>query len=255
MKEIVYKVINLLTGGKGLTKKIHGIPVRLPTRYINYFPADYEKENFDFLKSHLGKGDIVLDIGAHIGLFSVIAARITGNEGKIYAFEPSGDTYGLLEKTVAINSLAGIIEPVKGAVGMDSGFITFYESKVVGDNSNSLVSYKTDRELQAVQVKLYSIDGFVKQHNITSLKFIKIDVEGAEYDAIRGAKETLRSLKPVCTLGIHPDAIAAKGDNLGQIYDFIMMNNYKILEGTSPVSRAAFCNTTDLIDFHLLPAE
>ena len=85
MKEFFYSVIDRLTFGKGLKKTFYGHSLRLPTRYINYFPADYEVENFDFLHRHCRPGDVVFDIGAHIGLFAVIAAKITGDKGKVFA--------------------------------------------------------------------------------------------------------------------------------------------------------------------------
>jgi len=177
MKEFIYKLLDLFTGGKGLKKKINGFIVKLPTRYINYFPADYEKENFQFLKRHVKPGDQVLDIGAHIGLFATAAAQLTGNNGKVYAFEPAAETQVLLRQTISINRMENVIEPYSEAMGASSGKTVFYVSPIKGDNSNSLVSYKDDRELQAMEVNMFSIDDFVKNKNLQKLAFIKIDVE------------------------------------------------------------------------------
>ncbi len=252
MKETIYKIIDVFTGGTGLSKRIHGIKVKLPTRYINYFPSDYEKENFDFLKKHVNEGDIVLDIGAHIGLFSVIASRLTGPTGKVFAFEPSGVTHSLLNKTISINGISNIIS-VNAAVGAAPGEITFYVSPVKGDNSNSLVSYKTDRELIPEIVKLYSVDAFVEEKGLKEIRFMKIDVEGAEYDALRGAERTLREIKPVCTLGIHPEAVQAKGDRLGDIYDFVQSCGYILINDNRKIDRDEFIAETGLVDFHMVP--
>lgn len=252
MKEAIYKIIDAFTGGTGLTKQIHGFRVKLPTRYINYFPSDYEKENFDFLRRNVKEGDTIFDIGAHIGLFSVISSRLTGPTGKVFAFEPSGQTYSLLNKTIAINNITNI-RAVHAAVGAGPGEITFYVSPVKGDNSNSLVSYKTDRELIPEKVKMYNIDSFMEEKNLDSVRFMKIDVEGAEYDALRGAEKTLKTMKPVCTLGIHPEAVAAKGDKLGDIFDFVQSCGYRLLLDDKVVSREEFISETGLIDFHMVP--
>ena len=75
MKEVVYKLLDTVTGGKGLRKTINGFSVKLPTRYVNYFPADYEQQNFAFLRKHVKQGDTIMDIGAHIGLFATAAAQ------------------------------------------------------------------------------------------------------------------------------------------------------------------------------------
>ncbi len=253
MKEVIYKILDVFTGKKGLTKSINGYSVKLPTRYINYFPSDYEQENFEFLKQHIKKGDCVFDIGAHIGLFSVIAAQITGNTGKVFAFEPSTETNALLQQTIAINQLDGIIQAHMEAMGAVSGKTTFYVSAVKGDNSNSLVSYKDDRQLFPLEVDMYCIDDFVKNNDIQSLSFIKIDVEGAEYDALLGAQHTLKNLRPVCIVAIHPEPIAAKGDSLEKIYDLIAGNNYQIYYQKKIISKKEFCINRELIDLHILP--
>ncbi len=253
MKEVIYKILDVLTGKKGLSKTINGYSVKLPTRYINYFPSDYEHENFEFLKQHINKGDYILDIGAHIGLFSVIAAQITGQKGKVFAFEPSTETNNLLRQTISINRLDSIIELHAEAMGAISGKTTFYVSAVKGDNSNSLVSYKDDRELFPLEVDMYCIDDFVKNNDIRSLSFIKIDVEGAEYDTLSGAQKTLKDLRPVCIVAIHPEPIAAKGDSLEKIYDLIAGNNYQIYYQKKILSKKEFCSNRELIDLHILP--
>ena len=81
LKEIIYKSLGIITAGKGINRKINGYTLRMPTRYFKYFPEDYEKENFTFLAT-CKKDDVVLDIGAHIGMFAVIASQITGKGGK-----------------------------------------------------------------------------------------------------------------------------------------------------------------------------
>jgi len=253
MKEAVYKILDLFTGNKGLRKTINGFSVKLPTRYINYFPADYERENFDFLRKHVHPGDNVLDIGAHIGLFSTAAAQLTGNVGKVFAFEPAAETNELLKQTIAINHFENLIEPHNEAMGAHSGKTTFYVSAIKGDNSNSLVSYKDDRELHAMEVNMFSIDDFVKNKNIQRLAFIKIDVEGAEYDALMGAINTLKTLKPVCIVAIHPLPIAAKGDSLEKIYDLLIDCGYKIYYEGKIISKTFFCSNQELIDLHILP--
>ncbi len=253
MKELIYSVINFFTFGRGLQKTFHGFAVRLPTRYINYFPAEYEKDNFEFLKKTVKTGDTVLDIGAHIGLFSVVAAKITGNNGKVYAFEPAPATNALLQQTIRINKLENTIEGRNEAMGKENGKTVFFISDVVGDNSNSLVSYKVDRELKGIDITVMSIDSFAKEKNIKKINFIKIDVEGAEYDTIRGADATMTSHRPFISIGLHPNGITAKGDNLGDIYDFIIQHKYEVIYHDKSMSRDEFCSETDLFDVHLMP--
>jgi FkbM family methyltransferase len=254
LKEILFKIIDLATLGQGLEKSFaNGYKVRLPTRYINYFPKDYENENFEFLKQHCKPGAVVIDIGAHIGLFSVVASKVAGKNGKVYAFEPSPSTYAFLQKTIQLNEANNEIETFQKAVSSAVGTTKFYISDDVIDNSNSLVSYLEDRELKGIDIVLTTVDAFAEEKKIKQLGFIKIDVEGAEYDTLRGAEKTLKTLRPYCMVGIHPVAIKAKGDMLVDIYDFIKQCNYKIIVGNKELTKQELITNTDLIDLHLHP--
>ena len=253
MKELIYKLFDMASMGRGLRRTVNGHTLRLPTRYFKYFPKNYEAENFELLRKSCKPGAVIIDIGAHIGLFSVIAAQVTGKTGKVYAFEPAPGTYSLLQKTVAINHGETVIESFKKAVGKENGKITFFISNDLADNSNSLVNYKEDRTLHGIDVAVTSIDNFVKEKNINRLNFIKIDVEGAEYDTLQGAVETLRTLKPVCIVAIHPQPIAAKGDSLEAIYDLIAGCNYRVTLDKKDFSKAALLANTELIDLHIFP--
>jgi FkbM family methyltransferase len=253
MKEIIYKIVDFFTFGKGLKKVYYGYPVRLPTRYINYFPLNYESDNFNFLQQQCKPGDIVLDIGAHIGLFSCIAAKIIGSGGQIFAFEPTPTTNILLKKTIVINELQPLVHVRDEAMGSATGSTTFYISEGSADNSNSMVSYLNDRALHGINIMVLTIDRFVQQEQLPKVNFIKIDVEGAEYDVLLGAGNTLKNLQPSCILAIHPEPIAAKGDKLEDIYDFIDRLNYDITYRGKPISKETFCANKGLIDLHLLP--
>lgn len=253
MKELIYKLVDIASMGKGLKRTVNGHTLRLPTRYFKYFPETYEADNFEFLRESCKPGAVVIDIGAHIGLFSVIASQVVGKSGKVYAFEPAPSTYALLQKTVRINHQEKEIETFQKAVGKETGKITFFISDDKADNSNSLVQYKEDRSLHGIDVAVTSIDNFVQEKNISKLDFIKIDVEGAEYDTLQGAVHTLKSLRPACIVAIHPEPIAAKGDNLEDIYDLITGCNYRITLDKKEFSKAAMLANTELIDLHIYP--
>ncbi|HMO61355.1 MAG TPA: FkbM family methyltransferase [Ferruginibacter sp.] len=251
----IYNLLEKITFGKGLPKTVNGVPVMLPAKYIRYFPSNYEAENFAFLKSSCKEGAVVLDIGAHIGLFSAIAAKVTGNIGKVFAFEPAPKTLPVLHQTIRINSLEKVVEPINDAMGSSSGSITFYASDEEADNSNSLISYKEDRKLNGVEVNINTIDNFVASRKLCHVDFIKIDVEGAEYDTLRGGMAVLKKFRPAFILAIHPEPIAKKGDRLQDIYDLLTALNYNIACNNKPITKADFCSNTGLIDLHCTPVE
>ena len=253
MKELIYKVADFITLGRGLPKTINGFSIRFPTRYVNYFPANYEQHNFQFLKEQVKAGDDVLDIGAHIGLFAVAASSLVKPSGKVYAFEPTDQTIPLLRKTIALNKAENNVQVEQAAVGEKNGVATFYVSDIKADNSNSMVSYKEDRKLFAKDVKLYSIDEYIKEKKVKNLRFIKLDVEGVELDALKGARHTLQKLKPACIVAVHPEPVLARGDKLEDIFDLIMDCGYHITLDGREISREFFCANRELIDLHIIP--
>jgi len=251
--KIFYAALEKLTFGKGLPKTVNGIKVKLPAKYIRYFPGNYEAANFLFLKESLQPNAVVLDIGAHIGLFSIIAAKLTNITAQVFAFEPAPTTQKVLKQTIAINRLQQNVIPVNAAMGKQPGSITFFVSDDEADNSNSLVSYKEDRKLHGIEVKVDTIDHFVAAQNITQVNFIKIDVEGAEYDTLRGGIDVFKTLKPNFILAIHPEPIAKKGDKLQDIYDLLVQLNYRIDYNGQAMLKEEFCANKEMIDLHLRP--
>jgi FkbM family methyltransferase len=253
IKKAVYNFLETIYKNKGLSTIINGVTLRLPVRYFRYFRNDYEAENFKFLKENCNPGNIVLDIGAHLGVFAVIAAKYVKEKGKVYAFEPTSGTYNLLKKTIQFNKVENIISPRNEAVGKKIGKAHFYISQIEGDNSNSLISYVNDREIQSEEIDVVSVDSFVEQWDLQKVNFIKIDAEGAEFDVIQGAIKTFHKHRPSCILSIHPNPILSKGDKLEDIYDFITELNYSILYNNKVIAKDEFCINKELIDLHLLP--
>lgn len=250
-KQLAYWFLDQLTLGNGISRHINGFKLKLPVRYMRYFPADYEAENFAFLRANVSQGDVVLDIGAHIGLFATAAASLVGQSGKVYAFEPAPATSAVLKETIRINQIAERVTIVNAAMGKETGTITFFVSETEADNSNSLVAYKEDRELKGIPVMVSTIDAFAAEQGLSSIRFIKIDVEGAEYDALKGGLDLLRRCKPFCILAIHPEPILKKGDRLEDIYDCVQELGYQIHYNGKPISREAFIANREMIDLHL----
>lgn len=98
MKELIYKIIGAFTLGRGIKRHISGFSLRIPTRYFKYFEPDYELNNINFINNNVAKGMTVIDVGAHIGLLSIILYKKVGTSGKIFSVEPTPSTFKLLKK-------------------------------------------------------------------------------------------------------------------------------------------------------------
>lgn len=118
-----------------------------------------------------------MDIGAHLGLFTVLMARRVGVSGRVFSFEPADFSRSVLSETVRLNGCADVVEIRSEAVAQASGKLTFYETGDILSNANSLV--RTARTKTSVTVDAISIDDFARAQEL-GVRCMKIDVEGAE---------------------------------------------------------------------------
>jgi FkbM family methyltransferase len=250
LKNVFYTVLDLVTLKKGVPRTINNQLVRFPAKWSRYYESNYEEENYSFLQQQVKKGMQVIDIGAHIGLFSVTASQLTGPEGKVICFEPTPGTYNTLTETLRLNKCTNVI-PVQAAVSEKSGTTTFYISDIEACNSNSLVKNKEEKEISAYEVKLVSIDDVITNYSIKP-SLIKIDAEGAELDVLKGGVQTFKSIKPILILGLHPDFIKMKGDSLEGIWDLLISCGYVVQQEGKTLTKEFFCGQTLLFDVHCI---
>lgn len=254
LKKIGYKVLEVITFGKGVPVTINNFKLKLPTKYFRLFPADYEASSFSFFKKHLKQGDTVIDIGAHIGLYSVFFAKLT--KGKIYSFEPTPDTAAVLRQTIEINHCEKNVNIIEAAVSEQPGFATFYADDADVHTGNSLIALDLGSESKrkgAYQVSVTSVDQVRNDYNL-KIDFLKIDAEGVELDVLKGARNTFLIDRPKGILGLHPFAYSNKQETLSAIWE--LLNEYKLLiraDGKA-ISKEQFCNRNEWVyDVEFLP--
>ena len=249
MKELLYKIMDVFTFGKGIKIHISGFGLRIPTRYFKYFPPDYELNNINFINNNVAKGMTVIDVGAHIGIVSIILSKKVRESGKVFSFEPTPSTFKLLKKTININNVKATVVPVNKAVSAKSGVDSFYVTEIEAHNSNSLSSnnrnYGNEKK---IDVELIPIDDFAKEYNLKKVDFIKIDAEGAEYSVLKGSKEVIDRFHPKIILSLHPASIKSFGDNLPEIWDFLVSKNYNVIYNNEKINKDLFISQTDLFD-------
>jgi len=255
IKKIGYRLLDILTLKKGIPVRINGLRLKLPTYYFRLFPADYEKDNFNYIQSVVQEGDWVLDIGAHIGLMAVVLGTKVKPGGRVFSFEPTPASYKILCQTVSINGLGNIVKPVNAAVSDSSGQASFYISDTAVDVGNSLVKYGNDKVLKPISIAMISIDDFVKKENINRLDFLKIDAEGVEYKVLKGGMQTLSKFRPRIILALHPEAIRANGDSQEEIYTLIKEAGYTVMYEGKELDKTGFCCIDSLFDVHLIPGK
>ena len=134
------------------------------------------------------KGKVVVEAGANIGVFSLLAARLGAR--KVYAFEPVRETFLRLEENIALNGFKGRIIPINKALGASRKSVLISYSGA-GDATASLVFRQGEK---SQRVEAITLDSFMKGKG--RVDFIKMDVEGYEAEVMAGAAGTIRKSKP-----------------------------------------------------------
>lgn len=138
----------------------------------------------------LEKDDVVFDCGGWKGHFTLVASRLVGKNGKVYTFEPQEDMYNFITRRVKKYNLKNI-EIINS--GLYSNRSTFIIEKEISNGGFSLVDLNNVSLNNPVKINVIDIDSFVKEHKIKNLDYIKMDIEGAEIEALEGARNTLKN--------------------------------------------------------------
>jgi FkbM family methyltransferase len=144
---------------------------------------------------YLQPGMTVVDAGAHLGSFALLASQLVGDEGRVYAVEPISAEY--LRRCVADNQL-GNVEVCPVALADEDGELSLQLSTQSG--MHSAVIGPSQR---TITVPKRTLDGLVAEWGLASVDFIKVDVEGYEPQVLQGARETIARFRPVLALAAY----------------------------------------------------
>lgn len=150
----------------------------------------WEPLETELVKREIKKGDVVLDIGAHIGYYTLILARLVGERGKVFAFEPDTDNFALLKKNVNVNSCQNVVL-VKKAVSDKTGKGRLY---LADGNMGDHRIYDSGDNREVVEIETIRLDDYFRDYN-GRIDFIKMDIQGAEERAIQGMNSLLERFK------------------------------------------------------------
>lgn len=153
-----------------------------------------EPETVEWLES--GEGDVVYDIGANVGAYSLVAARSGSGARKVYSFEPGFANYSQLCRNILLNGCDGQVVPLPIALSDTTGLAEFrFATTSPGAASQTLQSNGTEpRVSDSVQTVItWRLDDLVRSLDLQPPSLVKIDVDGGEVRVLEGASETLRS--------------------------------------------------------------
>ena len=170
----------------------------------------YEPNQTKIVKKYVHEGDVVIDVGAHVGYYTLLMAQLVGKNGKVYSFEPDPANFELLKKSVEINGFENVVL-IQKAVSDTTEKIKLF----LGDNDsaiNRIYDAKLGDAKKSIDVQSITIDEYFKE-NDKLFNFIKIDSEGSEAKIINGMEKFLtKNRKLIMMTEFFPFLIKKSGD-------------------------------------------
>lgn len=240
---LVWRAKTLLGISSTIELKKWTIQFYLPSKWrgvaklIYVFRDSYEEE-LGNLSLYLSPGSVFVDVGANYGIYSLIAARIVGDSGRVIAFEPAQENFEILKKNILLNCMNNInLFPL--ALSDRNGLMKLYYHPDPG--RNSLIP-EHSKFMNGEEVEVKKLDQVLEKIGINLVDFIKIDVEGADLLVIKGAKETICKYRPVVQFEYIP-SMQSGTDLLQETFDFFSRNQYVVMSSEKRLTQPELITT------------
>jgi FkbM family methyltransferase len=168
-------------------------------------------------------GDTVVDIGANVGCFSLLASKLVGSEGRVIAVEPDPQTFSKLQANIKLNQAKNIVV-LCGAVGETDGQTTlFRHTNPLFSSLHEEVDGRTTAN-QPVPTDLLTLESFFKEYNIDKCQYLKLDCEGSEYGIVRSMSPELAARISQITMEMH----SVPGESEAQLDSSLKQYGFKL---------------------------
>ena len=262
-----YKIIKKIFEGKGLTKFS-------TVRKIKKYALDNFKTEFVYVQGNkifldeedclqlsvneviepvetklfndiIKNGEILLDVGANIGYFTLLMAKLSGPSGKVFSFEPEDKNFKILEKNVKINNYHNVVLEKKGVSDRNGINKFFLSSKNTG--MHSLQKIRDD--VKEVKIDVIKLDDYFSALDLAEkISLIKIDVEGAEFQVLNGMKTILKNKNLKLLIEFIPEHLKKHGTNPGDVLKILEDNNFKIYQINENTKKLESKKIDDILD-------
>jgi FkbM family methyltransferase len=224
VRPIYWKTISAVAGHRGVSLTFpDGHAYRIDPRFFAWQMDQYEPAVVHELTRTLTDSSVVYDVGAHVGILTVIAARRV-ERGLVYAFEPSRPNFDLLARHVRINGFSNRVIVSNVLVGDRMAADVPFAHRAEPFTANSL-AYGLDGA-ETTLTPMITIDQLIERGEARPPSHIKIDVEGYEAAVLRGAGDTLHRFRPLVICAMHPEPLALLGETGAGIVRFMLDHGY-----------------------------
>lgn len=186
--------------------------------YLESIRQGFEPSMVELFKTLAAGSDVILDIGANIGCTALLFSELAS---AVHAFEPSPSTFGFLTKNIKQNQKKNLFAHNVG-MGSESSNTTL--TFAPANRSGAFVSegLSSNSDFRTEEISIETLDRFVSDKNISTIDFIKIDVEGFEAQVIRGGQKALAKYRPIVVLELnHWTLNALQRTSVPDFFDFL----------------------------------
>lgn len=205
----------LLPGSRMIKIEVQGHAMVIDKTHLPalYFDGIHEPETTNYLKTNVKPGSTVVDIGANVGYFTLLFARLVGDSGRVIAFEPDERVFPILKENVRMNNYHNISLDRRAVSDCDGQQKFFISSHLSRSGLTARRNTKTITEVETVK-----LDNL----NLEQVDWVKIDVEGSEISVLKGMKSTI-SKNPDIRLIIEfvPEHIIGSGYSINEFFDLL----------------------------------
>ena len=206
--------------------------------------GQWERDSWHVVEQHLQRGATFVDIGAHIGYYSLKAAPVVGPSGRVLAIEPNPETVRKLRDNIQASGARSItVEPV--ACADTEGTLELFAAPEANTGETSLSRANASESGTAVtsyRVRARPLDDIIRDTGVSRVDAIKIDVEGAELLVLKGARETIARFHPMILVEIVDHKLRGMGTSADELTGFLRSEGYtaqgKFLENVEFVASA-----------------
>lgn len=200
--------VNVLPSGTRVVTRVRegrgeGLLLSVDPRYeASYAAGFHEAALVEFLVAQLEPGDVFYDVGGHIGFISMVGARVVGTAGTVFVFEADPENAARILGHLQMNSLPQI-EIVRAAAWSECKTLSFHRAPGASSRNTGSVAEAegSGNSGNLIRVDAVTLDSFAAGHRAPAV--VKIDVEGAEDEVLKGAEKLFRQSKPVLVCEVH----------------------------------------------------
>jgi len=219
----------------------YGLKYLVNTRdYIGwhiFFLGAYEKDTNEIMSRYIKEGMTVVEAGANHGSETVIIGKLIGEKGRLYAFEPLPILIERLSINIKINKQEDYVKIVPFALGELEQTIQFHIADEKLSNQGMGSKYLFSLATKTIFVEQTTLDKWAERTNLPAIDFIKMDIQGAELDLLRGGADTIKRWKPVIYLEADEVQTSNGHTTLEDIFSCLDGYGYEVLLTTLKGSR------------------